>query len=598
MKKHLLIVLLSAIGVLFSNKAKAQCGYDDLCAADPVWMQQLKAMTQPKRVPIFNARIAGGPCQTLPGDTAVFPVVVHVIYTNPTVGSADNPTDAAINQMIADANDYLRNKAGFAPDTKIRLALAKRTVNGTATTAIIRVDGRSVADYQQNGVKLTTTGAGAYYADVQALSNWSSNHAVNIWLVRDIVGNLGGFESGSYITANEGMTVNTKYLSQAGLSLAHEFGHYLGLSHTFAGQVGNTCSLNDDCVTQGDFVCDTPPHLVSDQGTTSSCVAGDATASTQNVMSYGATCNRFTPGQTDRMWNSIYSPMRWDVVTRSTALIPASTSLELGILSIQNNSFEYVCGKFVPIITLGNAGMGNVSSSKVETYVDGMLVSTTVLNRFLAAGTSDTFSLKGIDVAYGVHTFEFKIVQFNASGTDYSSLNNSICGEIELVQPAFRVQVGAMNGTVSGAGTGDYPCDSLLTFAIIPDSGYEFVKWTTNGSDTVSLDSVFHLRVHNDINFYAECKRIVPTGVVSSLSKFSRIYPVPAFDQLNVDVVSKNDEYTIKVFDMLGNILSPNIQKSGHHLVIDLHDMTSGYYFLYLEDSSGYISEKFLLLAQ
>ncbi len=36
--------------------------------------------------------------------------------------------------------------------------------------------------------------------------------------------------------------------------MAHESGHYLGLFHTFQGGCPN-----DDCLTSGDMVCDTPP---------------------------------------------------------------------------------------------------------------------------------------------------------------------------------------------------------------------------------------------------------------------------------------------------------------------------------------------------
>ncbi|NQZ77189.1 MAG: hypothetical protein HRT61_13980, partial [Ekhidna sp.] len=40
--------------------------------------------------------------------------------------------------------------------------------------------------------------------------------------------------------------------------MVHEFGHYFSLLHTFEGSLGDPCK-NDDCLVDGDMVCDTPP---------------------------------------------------------------------------------------------------------------------------------------------------------------------------------------------------------------------------------------------------------------------------------------------------------------------------------------------------
>ena len=100
-----------------------------------------------------------------------------------------------------------------------------------------------------------------------------------------------------------------------GILLAHEMGHYLGLYHTFQGM---DCK-NDDCSTDGDMVCDTPPQR--DIFSSPSCSSPANSCSTDtlsgfttdvpdlisNFMSYGnASCiNEFTEGQSARMRGTI-----------------------------------------------------------------------------------------------------------------------------------------------------------------------------------------------------------------------------------------------------------------------------------------------------
>ena len=65
--------------------------------------------------------------------------------------------------------------------------------------------------------------------------------------------------------------------SQAGSTTAiHEFGHYFGLYHTFQGG----CT-NDNCLTDGDHVCDTPP----DQSTAAVACGGSANSCTTDAQS-------------------------------------------------------------------------------------------------------------------------------------------------------------------------------------------------------------------------------------------------------------------------------------------------------------------------
>src|SRR5690606_24351055 len=84
--------------------------------------------------------------------------------------------------------------------------------------------------------------------------------------------------------------------------LTHEVGHGFNLPHTFNGDGGNSsCPNNNNCTTQGDYVCDTPPHKQNDCGSSNPCTtSGIWDNSRRNYMSYCGTRNRFTQGQKER----------------------------------------------------------------------------------------------------------------------------------------------------------------------------------------------------------------------------------------------------------------------------------------------------------
>ncbi|MDQ0783236.1 M43 family zinc metalloprotease [Chryseobacterium sp. W4I1] len=95
-------------------------------------------------------------------------------------------------------------------------------------------------------------------------------------------------------------------------TLAHEFGHALGLRHTHEGYSESTgaCPTNTDCTLQGDLVCDTEPmKSLYHSSVPNSCQTGQINPCTsqiyaggeKNVMAY-TYCfrNLFTQGQADR----------------------------------------------------------------------------------------------------------------------------------------------------------------------------------------------------------------------------------------------------------------------------------------------------------
>jgi len=109
-------------------------------------------------------------------------------------------------------------------------------------------------------------------------------------------------------------------------TIAHEFGHYFGLAHTFAGN-GVENADGSNCSTTGDFICDTPAdpydRAPSDQLVDNNCrfiyMEKDANGDfydpdVSNIMGYYANCRclKFTQGQYEYMVRTYYqSPHLW-----------------------------------------------------------------------------------------------------------------------------------------------------------------------------------------------------------------------------------------------------------------------------------------------
>lgn len=240
------------------------------------------------------------------------PLIVHIMHTGGAVGSIYNPTDEAINSMIAGLNDFYANSNGMGLDINISFVLAKRDENCAPTTGINRVDASGVANYTADGID-AGGGVGADEETVKALSKWNNIDYYNIWIVNKIEGKDG--TSGSFTAgyayypgasaAVDGTVMLATQIAPTKITLAHEIGHALNLAHTFNGDGdGTTCPSDTDCATEGDYVCDTPAHkrnaftCITSGNTCNGDPVGDVY---KNFMAYSGCQDRFTTGQRSRM---------------------------------------------------------------------------------------------------------------------------------------------------------------------------------------------------------------------------------------------------------------------------------------------------------
>ncbi|MFK7972013.1 MAG: M43 family zinc metalloprotease, partial [Bacteroidia bacterium] len=284
------------------------------------------------------------------------PTVVHIVHNN----GPGNITDAQVQAAMSSLNDAMRNRGIFNPstgvDVEIEFCLAVQDPNGNATNGITR-SVSTLTDFTMETEDLL----------VKGLSRWDPTQYLNIWVVNSItslsvgpgVAGYAYFPS-SHGAPEDGIVGEASYFDSANDKIsvfAHEAGHYLGLYHTFQGG----CT-NNDCLADGDRVCDTPPDAstnpVSCTATPNTCNTdsddtntrnpfrptsmgglGDQTDMFTNYMDYGdPNCySAFTQGQKDRMVLALTgtrASLLQSIGCQSPCMQPLSASFAFGGLPV------------------------------------------------------------------------------------------------------------------------------------------------------------------------------------------------------------------------------------------------------------------------
>ena len=246
-----------------------------------------------------------------PAVVVTIPVVVHVLYKNPT----QNISDAQIDSQIAILNQDFRAMntdygnvpaafSSFGADMEILFCKATQTPTGVATTGITRKQ-----------VPFTFVFEDQYF-QTAGQPAWNPTKYLNMWVGRFTDQQLLGFAylPSSAGAAYDGLCIGDQYFGNTGTATApfnlgrtgtHEIGHYFGLNHPW----GNNCSSNDG-------VADTPATNGPYYGCPSFPNNGSACSNTtngsmfMNYMDYvdDACMILFTAGQKTVMQNALAGP--------------------------------------------------------------------------------------------------------------------------------------------------------------------------------------------------------------------------------------------------------------------------------------------------
>lgn len=324
------------------------------------------------------------------------PVVVHIVHQ----GGAENVSVPLVAQALSDLNQAFANTGyydqGTSVDAGIQFCLAQQAPDGSPTDGINRIES-----------PLTELLLESQDLALKDLSRWDPERYINIWLVRGICSQSSGCGVAGYAylpalhgTPQDGIVMEARWFGSSPSNsavLVHEMGHYLGLYHTFQGGCAN-----DDCLLDGDRVCDTPPDQstvpVPCGATVNSCTtdANSGFATDQNDMYWNYmdysdfTCySAFTQGQAERMaWH--IEQVRSSLLTSEGCNPPCNTAISVSA------SADAVS---VPIGSTVNFSSTATNASTYDWAVDGQSFGNapTAVRAFNDLGTFDVILTVGND---------------------------------------------------------------------------------------------------------------------------------------------------------------------------------------------------------
>lgn len=359
------------------------------------------------------------------------PLVVHVVGDGSAIGTPNNKSDADIIAWINYTNGVFAGSsssgmAGTSAVLPVKFVFARIDPNCNATNGINRINASHLPKYVSGGVNNDNTANAVTDSEITALGMWDTSKYYNVYVVKRLASNSGLLNGFAYYPGglNDFSFMSASASAVNAQTMAHEFGHALGLRHTHEGYNESTgaCPANTDCTLQGDFVCDTEPMKslyhssvpgTCQTGQINPCTSQVYAGGEKNVMAY-TFCfrNLFTQGQTDRAvaqllrfrQTLVNSPVTSATVPNNSsvltaACVPASITtpgtFNIGITSVKfgdinnyssnykqasNNFYEnftgaYCLGKSKTTIPSGTAttltvGPGLNNPHTIRAYID------------------------------------------------------------------------------------------------------------------------------------------------------------------------------------------------------------------------------------
>jgi hypothetical protein len=373
-----------------------------------------------------NNRTGAGPVQT--NSVITIPVVIHVVYKT----AAQNISDAqATSQFQVLNDDFQRHNSdtavgsafyNVAGGVNFQFCLAQRDPNGNPTTGIVHKQTTVTSFTTDDKVKSTAQGGD---------DAWDVTKYMNIWVC-----NLGGgllgygeFPTGS-LSNTYGLVLGYTCTGTMGAAQApydggrtgtHEFGHCFNLYHIW-GDDGTSCSGSDQCSDTPNqagenYGCPTLPH-------TDACSPSAPGVMCMNYMDYvdDACMVMFTDQQCARML-AVVSTSPWNILQSSDGCTPVVlVANDASVFNVSAPSGTLCTTSFAPVMTLKNAGSGNMTSCTINYQVDGGTVNTYSWTGNLASTATVSVTLPSVTATAGTHTLTISTT--NPNGTTDGNTSN------------------------------------------------------------------------------------------------------------------------------------------------------------------------------
>ncbi|MGE8554731.1 MAG: M43 family zinc metalloprotease [Chryseobacterium jejuense] len=430
MKKLLFLLVTASLSSNFysQNVEILECGTDELMRKHYAKFPNEKIQDDAFNLEL-SKMIKTGKLAAKNGQNQVYeiPIVVHVVGDGSPIGNVNNKSDADIIAWVNYTNGVFagNSSSGMAATSSalpVKFVFAKIDPNCNPTNGINRIDASALPKYVSGGVNDDNTTNAVLATEITAMGQWDTSKYYNIYVVKKLTSSAGALNGYAYYPggSNDYSFMATSASAVNAQTLAHEFGHALGLRHTHEGYNATTgdCPVNTDCTINGDLVCDTEPmKSLYHSSVPRNCQTGQINPCTsliyaggeRNVMSY-TFCFRdlFTQGQTDRATaqllkfrqSLINSPVAANTTpnnnvsltsacTPTTITTPGSynigiTSVKFGSINNSSNNYKQAINNFYENFT-GSYCLGT-SKTTIPTNT-----ATTIT---VAPGTSNNHTIK------------------------------------------------------------------------------------------------------------------------------------------------------------------------------------------------------------
>lgn len=540
------------------------------------------------------------------------PVVFHVIHN----GGLENITQAQLMDQLRVLNEDFRKLAGTnggsatngkAVDMQIEFRLAQLDPNGNRHDGINRVQSTLTENARDN---------------VKSLSYWPSNRYLNIWIVKSIQnfgtdGTVLGYAQfpsdqlsspktdGIVMRADYTGTIISGNATNAGRTLTHEVGHWIGLYHTFQG--GCAGSTPNTCASAGDRVCDTPPVEDATNGCLASRTTCSGLAMIENYMDYmdGKCTNTFTQGQKDRA--SAQMLLYRSTIYSSTNLVSTGIDASGNYRAVSPSSIKAPYSYSFEDVNIANAGwrIQNLNNgtkawaSNTNAYAGNRSLAfrNYLINSTSSLNSRDEFNSPLIDLTTQANpTLTFKIAYARSSSSSNDILYGYISGDFG------RTETRIFTGTASNMERTAGPLAGSEYIPVAADWKHFTVDLTPYaGMTNARIRFEYINRKGNNIyfdNFVIGSN----TGISETLKKDMafNVYPNPmsevAYAQFEL---KQSEDVTVEVMDLIGRsvktVQQGTMPAGIHSLPISKANLTPGIYLVNVTTAKGSFSHKLVV---